>query len=238
MRRQRGGRSAAPRLHSERFFHGIPVAVVVDDVAIELFGFLPGRPAQQVAAAEIHARRRRGRLHLGNLCGKLIDYPRPHEDAVGTPKRKIAADRGVSGADQKRAVAEIRFRGAFHPFEAEKLSVEIERLVLRPYSLDDREPFLGIGIPFVMFADTDTEHRVFIHVPAGNHVQTEPALPDMVGGDHLVRRKYGIHQRNVNCPENGDVFGFRQCPRRPGQRFEVYAGRVDLAAIPAPPRHG
>jgi len=83
----------------------------------------------------------------------------------------------------------------------EKFSVEIEFILFRPGALDHVDPFLGKFVTIVMVALRHTEHLEFALVPAGDNVQAEAALADMIGGDHFLGGDQGMEQGACTVPK-------------------------------------
>jgi hypothetical protein len=100
-------------------------------------------------------------------------------------------------------------RQAMNARKFEKLSVEIEFTLFRPGALDDVDPFLGKFVTIVMRALRHAEHLEFALVPAGDDVQAEAALADMIGGDHFLGGDQGMEQRRVYGAEDRDPL--RRC---------------------------
>ena len=74
----------------------------------------------------------------------------------------------------------------------EKLPVEVEFILFRPGALDHVDPFLGKFVAIVMVALRHAEHLELALVPAGDDVQPEAALADMIGGDHFFGGDQGM----------------------------------------------
>ena len=91
----------------------------------------------------------------------------------------------------------------------EKFSVEIEFILFRPGALDHVDPFLGKFVTIVMVALCHTEHLEFALVPAGDNVQAEAALADVIGGDHFLGGDQGMEQGRVYGAEDRD--SLRRC---------------------------
>ena len=118
------------------------------------------------------------------------------------------------------------------------MAVEVERLVLRPDAIDDRKPLLGIVVAAVVVTERDAHHAELDRIPAGDDVEPEPAVTDMVGGHHLLRGKHRIDEGDMQRAERGDVVRRGQQSARPGDRLKRGALGVALAliAVPAPDR--
>ena len=89
-----------------------------------------------------------------------------------------------------------------------------------------------------MIALLDAEHVELVLIPANHDVETEPTLPDMVGGDEFLGRDHRMKQRRMHGAEHGDALGRRQQAAGPGHRLERRALIVGVAAValPAPDR--
>jgi hypothetical protein len=125
-------------------------------------------------------------------------------------------------------------RQAMNARKFEKLSVEIEFTLFRPGALDDVDPFLGKFVTIVMRALRHAEHLEFALVPAGDDVQAEAALADMIGGDHFLGGDQGMEQRRVHGAEDRDLLGSCQQAAGPGDGFECRAVEVARAAVAFP----
>src|SRR5579875_1831462 len=124
--------------------------------------------------------------------------------------------------------------GAENIVEVIKPAVIIERRFAIPDPRDDFEPFLAAFITRIVRILRMTEHPEFRRIPSANHVQSEAAMPDMIGGHALLRREHRMDQRNVHGAENGDSLRMREQTRRPNNRLERILLVVGLAAIAAP----
>src|SRR5882762_8364457 len=99
---------------------------------------------------------------------------------------------------------EIRLGLALDTLELEVLAVHVERLDLFPDALDDVEPFFGIGVSAVVILQGDAEHVEFAGIPAGDDIESEAPLSDVVGGDDLLRRENRIDERDVERAEHAN----------------------------------
>ena len=160
------------------------------------------------------------------------------EQAIGIARGEIAAGFRIAGADQDRPGAPPRLRFAEHGLELVVVAVEVERLVLRPDAIDDREPLLGIVVAAVVITERDAHHAELDRIPAGDDVEPEPAVTDMVGRHHLLGGEHRIDEGDVQRAERRDVVRRGQQSARPGDRLERGALGVALAliAVPAPDR--
>ena len=116
----------------------------------------------------------------------------------------------------------------------EKFAVEIEFILFRPGALDHVDPFLGKFVTIVMVPLRHAEHLEFALVPAGDDVQPEAALADMIGGDHFFGGDQGMEQRRVHGAEDRDPLRRRQETAGPGDGLERRAVKVARAAIAFP----
>jgi hypothetical protein len=98
-------------------------------------------------------------------------------------------------------------RLSFDVLQGEIFAVVIERLGLGIDALEDRHPFGGIGIAFVVLAQRNPEHRELLDVPTGHDVDPEPPLADVVGRGDRLGREHGMDERNVDGRERDDAVG-------------------------------
>src|ERR1700730_13538925 len=108
----------------------------------------------------------------------------------------------------------------------EKFPVEIEFILLRPGALDHVDPFLGKFVTIMMVALRDAEHLEFALVPAGDNVQPEAALADMIGGDYFFGGDRGMEQRRVYGAEDRDPLRRGKQTAGPGDGLECRAVEV------------
>ena len=116
----------------------------------------------------------------------------------------------------------------------EKFSVEIEFILFRPGALDHVNPFLGKLVTIVMVTLRHAEHLKLALVPAGDDVQAEAALADMIGGDHFLGGDQGMEQRRVHGAEDRDPLCCRKQTAGPGDGLECRAVKVAWAAVAFP----
>jgi len=86
----------------------------------------------------------------------------------------------------------------------EKFSVKIEFILFQPGAPDHVDPFLGKFVTIVMLPLRHAEHLELALVPAGDNVQPEAALADMIGGDHFFGRDQGMEEGRVHRAEDRD----------------------------------
>src|SRR5438132_10047902 len=102
-----------------------------------------------------------------------------------------------SGAHQQRTRAAPGFRLAADILQVEMLAAMVERRCLRPDSLDNRYPLLGVSIAIVMIEQPRAEHLEFVDVPSGHDIETKTPAPDMVRRHRRLGRKHRIYQRHM-----------------------------------------
>ena len=85
--------------------------------------------------------------------------------------------------------------------------MEVETLAVRPDHFDDVDPFLCVFVALLVRALLDAEHIELALIPADHDVQAEPALADMIGGDHFLCRNHRIENRRVDRAEHSDALG-------------------------------
>ena len=111
----------------------------------------------------------------------------------------------------------------------------VKRLILSPDSADDRKPFLGIGVAVIVLAQAHAEHIELGLVPAGDDVEAEPAVTDVIGGRDLLCGEDRVDQRRVDGAKEADLLGMGQQASRPSDGLERFAlGRNFIAVITVP----
>ena len=113
--------------------------------------------------------------------------------------------------------------------------MEVEILAIGPDHFDDVDPFLCVFVALLVRALLDAEHVELALIPADHDVESEPALADMVGGDHFLRRNDRIENRRVDGTEYCDALGGGEQRRRPGDRFERRALIIGGPPVTLPP---
>jgi hypothetical protein len=123
-------------------------------------------------------------------------------------------------------------------FQLDVLAVEVEVLVRAPRHLDGVDPVLRVGVARLVLALLHAEHLELALVPAGDDVEAEAALADVVGGDALLGGDDRMKQRRMHGAEHGDALGRGEQAGRPGDGLERLAVQVGVAAValPAPDR--
>src|SRR5205823_11942433 len=115
---------------------------------------------------------------------------------VGMARRKGACGGRRSGAHQQRPAAAPGLRLAADILQIEMLAAIVEWLCLRPNSLHNRYPFLGISVAIVMIEKLRAEALKFFDVPARHDIETEAPLPNVVrshtglGGEHWIDERH------------------------------------------------
>ena len=118
-----------------------------------------------------------------------------------------------------------------------ELAVEIETLVLAPQTLDDRHPFLGAGIAFLVIEQRNAEHFHFREIPAIDDVKRVAAVGNVVDDRRLLGGNDRMIERNVRCRNDAGVLCRRGDAGGPGEGLETRPLRIGLAAEAAPARH-
>ena len=184
-----------------------------------------GRQVMTPTVNTLMARPCAARLRLGGghaLRGFLDRDARGlHEEGIAVPHREGAADRRSAGVHDDRPRAAIGLGLGAHVLQLDELPVEIEVVAVRPHQLDGVDPLLRVFVARGVVALLDAEHLELALVPADHDVESEAALADVIGGDHLLRRDDRMKQRRVHRAEHGDAPGRLQQAGRPRSRFRA-----------------
>ena len=221
----------------EGVFRRLPVALLVDDVAVVVLRLLAGAPDHQVAAREDVAQLsgRRGVAEEFELLLQVFVLGRHGgEQAIGVVRGELAAGLRIARAHQDRPAAPPGLRLSEHGLQFVVLAVVVERLVLRPDALDDLDPFLGVVVAAVVIAERDAHHAELDRVPARDDVEAEAAVADVVGGHHLLGGEGRIDEGDVQRAEGRDLPRRGEQPGGPHQRLEGRALGVALALVSVP----
>ena len=112
--------------------------------------------------------------------------------------------------------------------------VEVEILLRAPGLLDGVDPVLRVGVARLVLALLHAEHLELALVPAGDDVEAEAAVADVVGGDALLGGDDRMEQRRVHGAEHGDALGLGEQPGGPGHRLQRLAVQIGVAAVALP----
>src|SRR3546814_1169869 len=83
---------------------------------------------------------------------------------------------------------------AVGPLKLEELSVIVEGLGAAPESLDDLEPFLGVGVAgLVILGKPETKRSIFRVVPARDDIEPGMSATDFVNGRNLSGKRSEEH---------------------------------------------
>ena len=113
------------------------------------------------------------------------------------------------------------------------LAAVVEWLFLRPYLLDNRNPFLAVSVPLVMFEKLRAELE-FFDVPARHDIETETSVSNVVGGDTGLGSEHRIDERHMDGCEGDNLFGRRKNSGRPRQRLEARTLTIRRSAVAKP----
>src|ERR1700692_2697533 len=147
----------------------LPVPRLVNDVMVIVLGFLARCPTNEMTTGEnnrLPLWRPRYRANGSNLFSQCFAAHDAGEQTIGVAHGKSAALLRITGADQDRITVEIGLRLTVDGLEGKIFAVYVERFVLSPDSLDDIQPFLGIGIAAIVILERDAEHLKFADIPS------------------------------------------------------------------------
>ena len=136
-----------------------------------------------------------------NVCGAFLQPAGADhgEHEIAVLHRIVPAELGGAGVHDRGVGVLDRLRRQIALLDLEEAAFVVERVVLGPQPLDDGEPFLGAGVAVLV-----AEHRLAEHLdlglhPAGDDVEDEAPIGDVVDR----RRLLGGDDRMVD----GDVRG-------------------------------
>src|SRR5262245_55577310 len=218
-----------------------PVRVLDDGVAVILLRLLLARTADHLPDGvdlDLAPERLRRALDLRDLLDIALERRararRRHEERVAIAQREGLPDLRRAGIHQDRPGAAERLGIRAHALEPQELSVEIERVRVRPRLLDGVEPFLREVVARVVLALGDAEHLELALVPADHEIDAEATFADMVGGDEFLGGDQRMEQRRVHGAEHGHALRHGEEAHRPGDGLERAAVKIGLAAIALP----
>src|SRR3546814_10711724 len=94
---------------------------------------------------------------------------------------------------------------AVGPLKLEELSVIIKGLGAAPESLDDLEPFLGVGVAgLVILGQPETERSIFRVVPARDDIEPGTSATDFVNGRNLSGKNEGVCRHRMHGRNDAD----------------------------------
>ena len=187
----------------------LPVALLVDDVVVVILRLLAGAPDHQVTACEDVAQlsRRRGVAKDPELRLQIFMLGRHRrEQTIRVARGEIAAGLRIPRTDENRPAAPPWLRLRHHRLQFVVVTIEVERLVFGPDAFDDGQPLLAVVIASVMVAQRDAHHAEFDRIPAGDDVEPESPVADVIRRDHLLGGKNRIDERDVERPKSRNVF--------------------------------
>ena len=230
-------RFSSPGSDDGRMFRRSPITHLVNDVVVKLLRFLRGWPGDDVTRSEdanLAVGRARQFAHGLDGLRQLVEIKDRDEHAVDMTRGESPAFRRISRADQHRGLAGPWLGLALDILQLEPLAPMVERLVLRPQSLADIDPFFGVIVADLMGQKLDAEHFEFVFVPTRNNVEGETSLAHMVGGDDLLGGEQGIDEANMQGAANRDVLCQSQQAGGPCQGLEGRAFRVRVSFVSLP----
>jgi hypothetical protein len=123
--------------------------------------------------------------------------------------------------------------------DLEEAAIEIERLFPRPKLLDDVEPLHRAVVAVVVLHQRRAEHLDFRPIPAGDDIDGEAAVADVIDGGRLLGRHHRMDRRHVRGREDAGIVRGGAHASGPGEALEAGAVEVGLAAeaVPTADRH-
>ena len=128
------------------------------------------------------------------------------EQTIRVSRGEIAAGLRIPRTDENRPAAPPWLRLRHHRLQFVVVTIEVERLIFGPDAFNDGQPLLAVVIASVMLAQRDSHHTEFDRIPAGDDVEPESPVADVIRRDHLLGGKNRIDERDVECPKSRNVF--------------------------------
>ncbi len=230
--------------HGDEIVRRFPVALLMDVVIEEFLRILLGLALHDVGvgpdldAAAVFARERAILVHLRPDPLGIVRLHRDEGD-IAILGREMAALVGAARVHHHRVRLLDRLRSQPAFLDLVEASVEIELLLPRPQLLDDLEPFDRALVALVVLHLRLAEHLDLGLVPAGDDVEAEAAVGEMIDGGRLLRRHHRMHGRDMRGREDAGPRGRGADAGCPGERLEALSVEIGDAAeaLPAPDRH-
>ena len=155
------------------------------------------------------------------------------EHQIAVLHRVVAAEFGGAGVHDRRVGILDRLRRQIALLDLEEAALVVERLVLGPQPLDDGDPFLGAGVAVLVGQHRLAEHLDLGLHPAGDDVEDEAAVGDVVDRRRLLGGDDRMVDGDVRGRDHADLgHGSRRC-RRPRCRPRSPAP-ADWSCRPSP----